>query len=287
MGSVAAKRVERAATLMTRDMAVLTDSAAQSRAPSMVERVTAILDVFNMPLGPLSLEEVTQLCGLPRSTTHRILWQLMQSGWVVHVDNRYSLGPRAMRLGARELVHEQLRSASSFRLRDLAHRSGLVVHLACMDGNEIYYLDKFTGPNAPEVPSDVGRRAPAHCTAAGKAMLAQLAPEVVHDLYPAGVLPRRTPRSVVSLGILHQELARTRTHGGLAVEQGECFEAVSCAGAAVRGPSGRPAAISIAAPVGTRMDRLGPIVLATAKAISADLFRSEMSQPPARAAVGM
>lgn len=273
--------------MMTRDMAVFAESAAPSRAPSMVERVTVILDVFNMPLGPLSLEDVTQLCGLPRSTTHRILWQLMQWGWVVHVDNHYSLGPRAMRLGARELVHEQLRSASSFRLRDLAHRTGLAAHLACMDGNEIYYLDKFTGPNAPEVPSETGRRAPAHCTAAGKAMLAQLAPEVVHDLYSGGLPPRRTPRTVDSLGILHQELARVRSRGGLAVEQGECVLTISCVGASVRGPSGRLAAISIAAPVGTRLDQLGPVVLATAKAISEDLFRTERTPLPASAAVGM
>lgn len=252
----------------------------------MVERVTAILDVFNFPRARYSLEEVTQLCGLPRSTTHRILWQLVQSGWIVHSHNRYSLGPRAMRLGARDLVQEQLRSAGGFRLRELAHRTGLVVHLACLDGREIYYLDKFTGPNAPTVASEVGWRVPAHCTSAGKAMLAQFAPEVVHDLYADGLPSGRTPRSISDLGVLHQELARVRARRGLAVEHGECDSTVSCLGACVHGSTGPVAAVSIAAPRGTMVERLGPVLLATAKAISEDLVEAETALGSSRRAVG-
>lgn len=243
----------------------------------MVERVTAILDAFNLPLARLSLDEITRAAGLPRSTTHRILWQLVQNGWVRHANNLYSLGPRAMRLGARELVHEQLRAACSQRLRELAHRTGLVVHLAAMDGPEVYYMDKFAGPNAPEVPSEVGSRDPAHCTAAGKAILAGLPPETVHELYADGLGPAPTDRSLTEVSVLHQELVRIRFRKGLALEHGECAEKVSCVGAAINDACGPVAAVSIAAPYGTALDRFGPIVLATAKAISERLVRAEMA----------
>jgi DNA-binding IclR family transcriptional regulator len=252
----------------------------KSAAPSMVERVTMILEVFNLPHARLSLDEITRLCELPRSTTHRILWQLVRSGWVMHANNLYSLGPRAMRLGARELVYEQLRSACSFRLRELAHRTGLVVHLTAIDGSEIYYLDKFAGPNAPEVPSEVGRRAPAHCTAAGKAILAQMPPEIVHDLYPAGVLPRSTGRSIKDISLLHQELGRIRSRNGLAIAHGEWVETVSCVGAPIRDSTGTVAAISVAAAYGVAVDRLGPLVLATSRAISEALTGAEAAAPP-------
>ena len=204
-----------------------------------------------------------------------------------HASNLYSLGPRAMRLGARELVYEQLRSECSFRLRELAHRTGLVVHLAAIDGSEIYYLDKFAGPNAPAVPSEVGRRAPAHCTAAGKAILAQMPPEIVHELYPAGLLPRSTSRSIKDISMLHQELVRIRTRNGLAIEHGEWVETVSCVGSPIRDSTGTVAAVSVAAPYGVAVDRLGPVVMATCRAISEVLSGAEAAAlPTTRRAAG-
>lgn len=244
-------------------------------AVTMIERVTAILDVFNLPLAMLTLDEIVRLTGLPRSTTHRILWQLVQCQWVNHANNLYALGPRALRLGARELVYERLRRACGSRLRELAYRTGLVVHLAVIDGSEIYYVDKFAGPGAPSVPSEVGRRAPAHCTAAGKAILAQLPPEDVHDFFADGLPVPNTNRTIRDLSGLHHELLRIRSKNGLAIEHGEFVETVSCIGAVVSDSMGPVGAISIAASYGVAVERLGPVVLTTARAISAELLSAE------------
>ncbi|NED69805.1 helix-turn-helix domain-containing protein, partial [Streptomyces sp. SID10244] len=76
--------------------ALLTDDCAvnvQNTLPlSMVERMTLIMEAFDRPLARLTLDEVTQHTGLPRSTAHRILDQLVQCRWLIHAKTHYSLG---------------------------------------------------------------------------------------------------------------------------------------------------------------------------------------------------
>ena len=57
-------------------------------------------------------------------------------------------------------------------LHDLHRATGLVVHLAVLDGSDVVYLEKIGDRMAAAIPTRVGGRQPAHCTAVGKAMLA-------------------------------------------------------------------------------------------------------------------
>ncbi len=64
--------------------------------PSMVERMTLILDAFEGRSSRLTLEEVACRTRLPRSTVHRILDQLVKLNWVDHASFGYCLGRRAL-----------------------------------------------------------------------------------------------------------------------------------------------------------------------------------------------
>ena len=242
-------------------------------APSMVERISSIMDAFGLPMARLSLDEVTRLSHLPRSTTHRILEQLVQSGWIAHVGNLYSLGYKSMRLGARDIVYEELRSASNARLNELAYRTGLVVHLAAIDGSEIYYLDKFGGAGAAKVPSRVGGRAPAHRTAVGKAILAHLPPEIVHEQFAE--LGGQHQDHIADVAGLHRELATIRARNGVAFERGESFPGIACVGTAIHDTRGPAAAISVVGDISAPLDRIVPMLIGTAKAISNELVLAE------------
>lgn len=270
---------------MTSTLRMSAESAvAQPVPPSMVERMTLILDLFERPHTRQTLEDVTRRTRLPRSTAHRILDQLVRLRWLDHTTAGYQLGKRALGLGGREIGQNALRSAAAPVLHDLAIRTKLVVHLAVLAGTEVYYLDKVGGRSAVEVPSRVGGRAPAHCTALGKAMLAWLPPERVDAEYADAV--RRTPRSIVELGILHQELDRIRRRNGLAFERGECFAKVGCAGIALRGREGPVAAISLVGDVRTPLERVAPLVVQAAHAVSDELFAaSDLPQPRPEPAV--
>lgn len=244
--------------------------------PSMVERLTLILELFDRPQTHLTLEGVAQRTHLPRSTAHRILDQLVRLRWLERPKAGYRLGPRALKLGGREVGHSTLRVAAAPVLHELAIRTGLVVHLGVLDGTGVYYLDKVGGRQALEVPSRVGGRAPAHATALGKAMLAWLPPEQVDAEYQAG-LHRRTPGTIGDLETLHQELHRVRREHGLAFERGECFPGIACIGIALRGPDGPVGAVSLVGGPRTPLERLTPVMVSTARTIVDDLF--ELSEP--------
>ncbi|MFD0537221.1 IclR family transcriptional regulator [Actinomadura luteofluorescens] len=177
--------------------------------PSMIERMTLILDAFNGPTARLTLEDVARRTRLPRSTAHRILDQLVRQRWLAHHSFGYGLGQRALGLGGQDGGHGKIREAAAPLLHELQVTTGLVAHLAVLDGADIFYLDKLGGRLATSVPSRVGGRAPAHCTALGKAMLAWLEPEQVDALLGSGI-SRFTSRTIGELGTLHQELHRIR-----------------------------------------------------------------------------
>ncbi|WP_141014792.1 IclR family transcriptional regulator [Nocardioides sambongensis] len=239
--------------------------------PSMVERMTLILEAFASPSTRLTLEQVARATHLPRSTAHRILDQLVRLEWLSHSPFGYSLGTRSLGLGGTGGSHLELREAAAGPLHELLIRTGLVAHLAVLDGAEIHYLDKMGGRFAGVVPSRVGGRAPAHCTALGKAMLAWMSAEEV-DEQIAPAIGRNTSRSIGDVGTLHQELTRIRGRHGIAFERGECFPEIACVAAAVRGPEGAVGAISLVGDAGTQLERVAPLVLDAARQATRTLF---------------
>lgn len=250
--------------------------------PSMVERMTLILDAFEAPDARLTLEDVARRTHLPRSTVHRILDQLVRLDWLRHTAFGYCLGRRALSLGGGANNHAAIREAAADKLHELSVRTGMVAHLAVLEGAEVCYLDKVGGRFAGGVPSRVGGRAPAHCTALGKAMLAWIPPEEV-DQTVGPAIRRATNRTIADLGMLHQELNRIRARNGLAFERGECFPHIACVAAALRGPDGPVASISLVGDVRIRLEKVAPLVVHAARRVSAELFPG-MATGPSRPA---
>ncbi|GAB3136397.1 IclR family transcriptional regulator [Microbispora hainanensis] len=248
---------------------------------SMVERMTLIMDAFTGRSTRLTLEDVARRTHLPRSTAHRILDQLVRLDWLDHTSSGYRLGKRALGLGGRDGGHGEIREAAAPLLHRLQIRTGMVVHLAVLDGAEVFYLDKVGGRFALSVPSRVGGRAPAHCTALGKAILAWLEPEQVEALID-GHISRLTNRTIGDIGTLHQELNRIRQRRGLAFERGECFPGISCVAAAVRGPEEPVAGISLVGDARTPLEQVAPLVADAARQVSLALFPDLASQRRAR-----
>ena len=257
-----------------------TTSVRRELPPSMVERVTLIMDVFEGRASRLSLEDVARTTRLPRSTAHRILDQLVRLGWLDHTPLGYGLGRRALGLGGGDGAHSRIREAAAARLHHLQIKTGLVVHLAVLDRAEVHYLDKVGGRFATSVPSRVGGRAPAHSTALGKAMLAWLDPEDV-ETRAGDSMSRMTQRTISDMATLHQELNRIRQRHGLAFERGECFPDITCVATAVRGPEGPVAAISLVGDPSSPLEKVAPLVVDAARQVSAELF-PEQRRPAVR-----
>jgi DNA-binding IclR family transcriptional regulator len=232
---------------------------------SMVSRMTAILDTFDSSHCCRSLQDIASLTGLPRSTAHRILEQLVQLGWVQHSISGYRLGWRANRLPSRANEESQLREVAAPHLQMLAANTRLVVHLAVLDGAFVRYLDKIDHGTSG-VPSRVGGSLPAHLTAIGKATMAYVDPELLDS-----ILGRF--RAQVDLVAVHRDLASVRMRGGLSAVRNSPLGGVSCVGAPIFDGENRiTGALSVCdGGSGAPLDRYVPLLLERATRISAQL----------------
>jgi IclR family transcriptional regulator, KDG regulon repressor len=222
---------------------------------------------------------ITTLAGrlrLAKSTVHRLAATLTSAGFLEQNSDtgRYRLGVALFELGA--LVRRRMDVANEARpkLRELLEKTGETVQLGIVDHFSVLYVYEMESPRAIRMAAAVGGRAPLHCTAVGKVLLAFQPPEYVKDVIQQG-LTAYTPRTVTKRDALLAMLdeVRLREH---AVDDEESESGLRAIAAPVRNHSGSViAAVGVAAPVQRMskkmMQTCVPGVIATAGAVSARL----------------
>lgn len=223
--------------------------------------------------GPMKVTELAEALGIARSTAHRMVAILQSHGFAsVDEGQRYSTGPALLRLGASAISGLGVRRVARPVLSSLARATGETCELAILDGTDVLLIDVAEGTQSLRVVDELGGRAPAHLTAAGKAILAALPRARLNLLYDGREYETVTPYSINSRLSLDEELDRVRSDGFASVRMELGVEYVGVA-AAIRLPIGNdPAAITIALPA-LRADEdfassLGPVVSAAASAIT-------------------
>lgn len=150
---------------------------AEQRPTALLERVSTVLDAFGGEdaASGLALTDVVRRTGLPRSSVHRMLEQLVRMRWMHRTGRRYRLGLRLLELGALAVNQDALHDAAVPVMHELHAATGLVVHLATLEGpngQDLLYLDKIGGRLVQAVPTQAGGRRPAVGTALGAVLLA-------------------------------------------------------------------------------------------------------------------
>jgi DNA-binding IclR family transcriptional regulator len=136
-------------------------------------KVVRVLDVFSRTARALSLAEICQRTGYPRSTTHRLLSSMREAGLLDQDRNRdrYRLGLKLYELGNIVLANMDLHREARPYVEALGRLTGQVVHLAVFDGRHAVVI----GKSESQIDATSGaflESAPAHCTSVGKAILA-------------------------------------------------------------------------------------------------------------------
>jgi DNA-binding IclR family transcriptional regulator len=226
---------------------------------AVIDRISLVLDAFEGP-GRLTLAQIVRRTGLPRSSAHRMLERLVQLRWLRRSGRDYELGMRLVELGSLAVHQDRLVRAAGPLLGELHRATGLVVHLAVLDGADVVYLDKI---GDQRIPTRVGARQPAHCTAVGKAILAYSDENTAVDLHA-----RKTKYSIANSSQLAIELAKVRAHG-VAFEREESLLGFGCVAAPIGSPGEAVAAVSVCGPMNRMMfdQRLAAPVRMTAMAI--------------------
>lgn len=236
-----------------------------------VARITAILSAFRPGDGGLGVSELARRTDIPKSTVHRLTGHLVEAGLLERSGTDLRLGLRLFEIGQLATGHRDLVDAARPVLADLRSATRNTVHLARLEGIEVVYFEVLPGPDAPDLPSRVGGRMPAHATGVGKAILAFSPDEIVDRVITAG-LARLSTRTITSPAMLRRQLQQIRCDG-VAYEREESGLGTICVACPVLDADGAPVAAISVAGWSSRMhpDRVAPAVRAAALTLSRTL----------------
>lgn len=205
-------------------------------------RALTVLRVLAAAATPQPAEVLARSLDIPRASLYRLLRAMSDEGFVTHFpeEQRWGLGIATLELGSAYLRADPLARLARPLLSQLVTKTGCTVHLAVLHGNETLYL-LVERPRRPDpLVTHEGVRLPAHLTATGRAVLAQLSAAQLRALFPRSLVLRGEsgPRDLTDL-IEQLDVERRR---GWSSEEGLVTPGFASVAAAVLEPSGHPTA---------------------------------------------
>lgn len=219
-----------------------------------VERGLALLT--HLAKGPgATLSELARRAELSVSTTYRLLETLKKHRFVEHDPERgrWYVGLGAYQVGASYLNTNTLIGAARDEAERLVADFNETVNVAVLDGMDVVYVQQVEGRHMIRMFTQIGARAPIHCTGVGKVLVAWRSEDDVRRLLGDGPYPAYTANTITGLGPFLLELERVR-QAGYATDDEERETGVRCIAAPIRDARGAvTAALSLSAPI-TRLE---------------------------------
>lgn len=243
---------------------------------SSVANAARVLKAFSSRSPTWGVTELAAELDLSTSTVHRILSTLADEGVLDqdHQSGRYRLGLSVFDLAAAVPTQRPLHEAVLVSMTELRSRTGETVQVGVLDGRHVVYVERLDSPNTLQVFTELGRRADAHCTSSGKALLAFVPQAERERLLDGWKLTAKTEHSITDLDELRAELRRIRQRG-YAENRHESEPGVVSVAAPIRdGSGGAVASLSLAGP-SERMDpnrgAYADAVMALARTVSTQM----------------
>lgn len=242
-------------------------------AVNVVAKAVQVLKACQALGSGLSLGDIARHVDLPRSTVQRIVHTLVQEGFLTTDGKARSiaLGPELLAMGANvsanvvEKVHPLL--------KQIALETGETVDLARFNRDHMVFINQVPGAHRLRAISAVGDSFPLHCTANGKAVLAQLADGMVRQ-YLKQPHHRYTAHTLTKPVDLSREIEKIKKLG-IAHDMEEHTVGICAVGAAVRDKANQLYAVSIPVPSARFKESRSrcEATLASALPILSDLLR--------------
>jgi len=238
-------------------------------------KMALILDSFSRSKPVMSVGELADITGLPRTTVHRIVSSLRDIGLLDQNGRRrgYRLGMKLFHYGSSVLKSLDTPARAHPYLVKLQQLTGEIIHFHMFDGEQMTCVERQEMVAASMT---ILQSAPTYCSSVGKAFLAFQPDALIERIIGEGFHPY-TKNTVVSGEQLKAELAQIRQLG-YAIDNEEIEPGIRCIGAPVRDGANKVfAAVSVSGPVermpDVRLKGLVPVVIETAEQISTVLAR--------------
>jgi DNA-binding IclR family transcriptional regulator len=254
----------------------MTPGADRTRAPDYVigsvDRALRILWMLRAHR-EVTLTAVSRALQVAPSTAHRLLNTLLHHGFVRQdpATRAYLPGRALLEIGLAAVGSLDIRRLARPELEALTSELEETVHLVLRDRDHVVFLDTVESPRAVRVTDRTGTTLPAHCTAAGKVLLAQLTPEELRTVLGPDPLAQVTSRTRTTLAQLEADLRHVRDVG-YATNFAESERGLSAVAAAIPERGGASTvSLSVSVPSdhvdGPRVRQLGAAVIAAANRV--------------------
>ena len=186
-----------------------------------LSRGLQVLSAFTPQKPGLSISEITELTGLPQSTTFRLVYTLENLGYLIRDQEtrKYHHSSRMLAIGIAALESLDIRKVALPFMQTLSQGVNETVKLGILDGVEVVILASVVVPDKLSIPTPIGHRWPVYCSSLGKAMLAFQLPDKRDKIITAIEFKPRTARTIVDPVEFKDHLRLTRERGYSIVEE--------------------------------------------------------------------
>ncbi|MGO4514226.1 IclR family transcriptional regulator [Terriglobus sp. 2YAB30_2] len=185
-----------------------------NRTPSVpsVERALHLLEILAHSKNGLTLSQMVEMSGHPKSSLHCLLLTLERLGYLTRSPQtgRYLFGLKLFGLANASLAGLQVREQAAPFLVQLMTQTKFTVHMGVLEQHEAVLVAKYNPPGGESLATWRGKRMELHCTGVGKALGAYLSEEELETLFKFRKFPRHNENTITSLRKLKDEFASIR-----------------------------------------------------------------------------
>jgi IclR family pca regulon transcriptional regulator len=178
-----------------------------------IERGVEVLRAFGERDATLSVAEVATRVGLSRPVVRRILLTFEHLGYAVAQNGQWSLTPRILELGAGYFQRSSLPEVAYPYMADVVEATGETCSVGVLDGHEVIHVARVEDRRPLPDAIRIGTRLPAHATAIGKVLLADLPERELKRYLAKGRLEEHTPNTITDPARLRERLDAVRERG--------------------------------------------------------------------------
>jgi len=215
-----------------------------------IDRTLQVLELFSIEKSEWGITEISKALNICKSNVHNILSTLAEKSFVEkdRETDKYKLGIKFFELGSVVIKNMDLRRIAYPYVEKLSKKFNETVHLGILDEGRIVSIEREEPDKSLCSHIEIGRRAPLHCTAVGKAIMSYLSEEEVNLIIKEKGLEKFTENTIATKEDLENEFKKIRKQG-YAVDNMEHEEGVRCVADPIRDCSGKViAGMSVSGP---------------------------------------
>ena len=256
-------------------------SCMESKLRSQFKSLLRAIDILNLleKRTELSVNEISGLSKLPRSTLYKYLMVMKECGLVDYEKNlqKYRLGMRLFELGASVQYSIAIDRIALPYMEELSSQLEETVGLAIADGNWAVYVEQVEPKRSDQmvVALRKGRRSSLHAGAVGKSLLAYQSDEEIEVFLNTAELTKYTEKTISDPDQLRKALRAIRKQG-YAFSEEEMSRGIRAIAAPIFDEEGKVSAgLTVFGPMqrfnGPRKEQIANLVVEYSRRISQQL----------------